>query len=165
MRRLLTAAVAGAALFSMTACADDDSDTDTDAAASPSAMATSAAPTGDNTEACAELDGAAQEFQAAAAPIVTELGTAVTNNDEEAVGQHISELSTVLGSFKDEYNTVMMEVDDPELKAAIEQDLQAIDDATGALVASGGDPEKIQEIVSDPEFTATGQEVSEVCSQ
>jgi hypothetical protein len=156
MRRILAVVTLGAALFTAAACAD----TKPDASASPSAAtATSAAAGVDKKTACTNLKAAVDGFSAKAIVLAPKLA----DPDKAKAGAAVSELLTELQAFQTKYSADIAAIQDPELKAAVQDDIKVLTTASAAVLAAGTDAAKVNTVLSGPEFQKAGEKVKSLC--
>lgn len=179
MRRILAAAVLGAALFTAAACADTATpNTDPSSSAAASAAATpgaSVAPSGsagtgtgtgtaDTKAVCAVVTAESKKFVTSIVTKAQEAGTSLSDPEKakaflDGLGKDYVALSTAL-------KAEAAKTADPTLKKALEDMTKALDLSASALSDPqklAQDPSKIQEILFSAELTAAGEALDKVC--
>lgn len=178
MRRILAAAVLGAALLTATACSGDP--TRPDAGSAPSAGAStgtspaaSAAPgvsgtaaTGatDSKAACAAVIAESKKFVAKLVVRAQELGESLS--DPEKVKVFFDELTKDYVALSTTVKAEAARTSDPKLRKALEDVTKALDASVIQLSDPqklAEDPSKMQQILFSPDLITANEALNEIC--
>ncbi|MBB5871046.1 hypothetical protein F4553_004425 [Allocatelliglobosispora scoriae] len=160
MRRILVVATLGLAFVSAAACSDDTP------SASPTgtATATAAAPTAaaDLKTACASLKKASDDFKAKVIEFTPKLIAAEADNSKAPAVA--AEALQALQEFTAAYGSNASAINDPQLKAAVDADLKALNDVVTKAIAAGPDIAKLQASFDAQDFENVGEAVERRCA-
>jgi hypothetical protein len=165
MRRVLATATLGLALLGMAACADQEvpaAGSSSGPAATSAAPAPAASPV-DKETACATY---AQAETAAKMEIVKLFGQVdAIKADPAKAQQAVADLTKALGEFETALTPIAAGATDPELKAAVVKEVEALKKVPAAVAAAGGDVEKTLAVFQAPEFSSIGTDVKALCGK
>jgi hypothetical protein len=143
MRRVLAAAMLGAALFAAAACGSSNNDNDGgDDSGTQTASPTPGAATG-NEETCAEINEAMADFQTDLATAGSELSTAAASGDETAIEEAAANLIGVAGETGDRLRDIAANSEDPELRTAVEDAATEVENLAESFAANPDSPESL----------------------
>lgn len=166
MRRVLATATLGLALLGMAACADTDVPAAGSSATPSAAAASSAAPAAPALDKAAACDAYAKAEEAAKKPVMElALQLDTIKADPAKAQQALTDLTKAFTDFQAALTPVAAGVSDPELKAAVESDIEVLKKLPPALLASGGDIEKAVAVFDNPEFAKAGEGVKAICGK
>lgn len=177
MRRILAAAVLGAALLTATACSGDptrpnagsgpsagaSTGTSTDASAAPGA---SGAVTGttDAKATCTAVIAESKKFVANLVVRAQELGESLS--EPEKVKVFFDALTKDYVALSSTVKAEAAKTADPKLRKALEDVAKALDASVAQLSDPqrlAEDPSKMQQILFSPELTAANEALNEIC--
>jgi len=140
MRRFLAVAALGAALFTVSACADVDQPTtgSTESSKPTSTLA-------DKKKSCDDYAKVVNDFTTKLTPIVAQAGAA--QNDPAKGAQLLTDFTTLVQSYQSEAGKVEATAADPEVKAAVRAEIDANKKVQSDLLAAGMDQAKVKTVI------------------
>lgn len=165
MRRLITTTVLSLTLLTAAACGGDPAtpEAGSSAAASAAASAAPAAATGSESTAQSCLRAAQANLKMQTATLAG-MGKAVGALEDPAkAAEAIGLLRKALTDFTADLAKISADTSDSEVKAVLDAELVALDQAAKAVDAANGDVDKAMDALDVPELEAAWAKVDGVC--
>jgi hypothetical protein len=154
MRRILAVATLGVALLTVAACADPEQPKPGSSEPAKSTLA-------DKKKTCDDYKKVVDDFKTKMTPIIAQASAA--QSDQSKAAQLITEFTSVLSTYQTDAGKIEAAAGDAEVKTAIKSEVDASKKAQSDLLASGGDPAKVQAILSTT--AKPGDKVTALCSK
>lgn len=157
MRRFLAVAALGAALFTVSACADVEQPKPGSSESTNAPQTTLA----DKKKSCDDYAKVVADFTSKMTPIVAQASAA--QSDPAKGAQLLTDFTTVVQSYQTDAARIEAAAGDAEVKAAIKAEIDASKKVQSDLLASGGDPAKVKAVVETA--PRPGDKVNTLCGK